>query len=407
MSSHPQSAETVQHDTQVACRHRIAVTLSLVATLLVAGCSSIGGGGRVDYDPTLVNGERAFGEEVPASEAQEAHLVMVSDDMKTYLDANVGERLLSVTRFKKLFHSLSRDGYFSSTYDADKTFNASDTFTYKAGNCLSYTNMFLAMARESGLHAYYQIVRVPPSWDADSGYLIRYTHINVLVKGVKLDKFGGGEFTVDFNAVHPEPDYHRKIVSDQYAESLFYANRSVNLIRAGQQREGFANLRRAIELVPDNPDLWINLGAFYGKRGNYQAAIDTYDVALTIDAGNKGAISGLSRAYGNLGDEEQARYYADQVKRYREKNAFYHFALAQAQYERENYDGALDAINTAIGLKRRNARFYFMRGLAEQKLGDTQAAKKSFRRAERLGSFRDLKLRYVNEFAGVTHTAPG
>ena len=408
MSSHPQSAERVRQHTLTSSRKTAALAFGLAATLLAAGCSSLGGGASVDYDPTLVNGQRAFGEEVSASEADDANLVLVSDDMKAYLDANVGERRLSVARFKKLFHSLSRDGYFSSTYDADKTYNAADTFSYKAGNCLSYTNMFLAMARETGLHAYYQIVRVPPSWDADSGYLIRYTHINVLVKGVKLDKFGGGEFTVDFNSVHPEPDYHRKTVSDQYAESLFHANRSVNLIRAGQPREGFANLRRAIELVPNNPDLWINLGAFYGKRGQYQAAIDTYNVALNIDSGNKGAISGLSRAYANLGNEEQAQYYAESGEALpREKRLLSLCAGAGAVRTRQlRWRARRDQYRHR--LKRRNGRFYFMRGLAEQKLGDMQAAKKSFRRAERLGSFRDLKLRYVNEFAGVVpHAPPG
>jgi Flp pilus assembly protein TadD len=381
---------------------------ALLVSLLVlcGGCTALPGR-MMDYDPALINGERAFGEVVPASEAGSAELTAISPEMTRYLDSRIGDSKLSSSRFKRLLKALSEDGYFTSTYNANITFNASETFAKKSGNCLSYTAMFIAMARYEGMNARFQIVRVPPSWDADSGYLIRYTHINVLLTGMKMDRMGDNDFTVDFNAVHPDPDYSRKIVSDQYAESLFHANRSVTAVRAGDDRTGLAHLARAIELVPNNPDLWINLGAFYGKRDDFASAIDAYQVGLSIDPGNKGAISGLSRAYAGAGDMANAELYGNQVKRYREKNAYYHFALAQAEFERADYPQALAAINTAIGLKRSNGRFYFMKALTEQKLGDLDSARQSFRRAERYGHFRDLKLRYVNEFAGVNQAAPG
>lgn len=380
----------------------------LLVTLLVvcSGCSALPGK-TIDYDPALINGERAFGEVVASSEVPSAELTTVSPEMVHYMNSTVGDSRLAASRFKRLLKNLSDDGYFTSTYNADKTFNAADTFANKSGNCLSYTAMFITMARYAGMNARFQIVKVPPSWDADSGFLIRYTHINVLVTGVRMDRLGAGDFTVDFNAVHPDPEYSRKIVSDRYAESLFHANRAVTSVRAGDERDGLAHLRRAIELVPNNSDLWINLGAFYGKRDDFASAIDAYEVSLSIDPGNKGAISGLSRAYASAGDMAKAEFYGNQVKRYREKNAFYHFALAQAQFEKAHYPEALTSINTAIGLKRGNGRFYFMKALTEQKLGDVDAARQSLQRAERFGRYRDLKLRYVNEFAGVNYAAPG
>ncbi len=381
------------------------------ALVLLAGVSMLSAcitlpGQQADFDPQLINGERAFGEEVLLSEAGDAQLTELSPDMKVYLHNTVGDTKLAVSKFRRLFAGLNDDGYFSSAYDANKTFNAADTFANKAGNCLSYTAMFVSMARAAGMDARFQIVKVPPTWDADSGYLIRYTHINVLVSGVRMDKLGGGDFTVDFNAVHPEPEYTRRIVSDRYAESLFHANRSVTALRQGNDRLGLAHLRAAIELEPNNPDMWINLGAFYGKLDNFQAAIDAYSIALDLDYGNKSAYSGLARAYSGIGDQEMAGFYLAKVKRYRDKNPYYHFALAQAEYEDSDYSGALSAINVAIDLKRRNGRFYFMKGLTQQKLGDFDSARKSFKRAERYGHYRDLKRRYVNELAG-NYTAPG
>ena len=326
----------------------------------------------------------------------------LSDEMIAYMDENVGDRRMNVARFKSLFYALKRDGYFESTYAAEKTFNARDTFRLKAGNCLSYTTMFITLSRYAGLDASFQVVDVPPSWDADSGYLIRYTHINALMRGVKLEKAGGEDFAVDFNSVHPDPEYRTRIVSDQYAESLFYANRSVDSVRSGDMRSSFAYMRRAIELVPHNPDLWINLGALYAKVDQDDAAIAAFEVALQIDRDNKGAIAGLSRAYYGKGDFEKSDFYAEQVQKYRDRNAYYHFALAQSRYEREEYSAALQAINTAIDIKRKSGRFYFMKGLTQQKLGNSTAARKSFEQAQRYGQFRDLKLRYVNELAGAS-----
>jgi len=387
----------------VVVRARMIGTVS--AGLLLSGCMSMSNPywdrqQGVPYD--LVTGEAVFGEEVRAAEVPEADILAVTPQMQAYVDdALSGGRYMSA-RFKHIMKGLLRDGYFKASYQPNRTNTAAETFEQKAGNCLSYTNMFIALARASGLDARYQIVDVPPSWDADSGYLIRYTHVNVLLKGVRLDKAYGEDFTVDFNEVHPDMDDPARVIDDDHASALFYANRSVNLFREGENRQAFAYLRRAIELVPDNMDFWLNLGAFYAKLEYYNEAIRAYERVLQLDRHNRGAMSGLGRAYQVLGDNERADYYIDQVKRYRDSNAYYHFAIAQTEFEKERYVEALNAINTAIDLKKRNGRFYFMKGLTEQKLGNVEAAKESFKRASRHGKYRDLKRRYSDELAGVT-----
>ncbi|MDZ7670778.1 MAG: hypothetical protein U5Q16_15630 [Gammaproteobacteria bacterium] len=141
---------------------------------------------------------------------------------------------------------------------------------------------------------------MPASWDADSGFLIRYTHINVVVQGVRLDKQPSQSVIVDFNAVHPEGDFSQRIVSDEYAESLYYANKSVNLLRADRLRQGFAYLRRALEIAPENADLWVNLGAFYATLEDYESSIEAYQVARQIDPRNKSAVAGMARSYAML-----------------------------------------------------------------------------------------------------------
>jgi Flp pilus assembly protein TadD len=361
----------------------------------------------VDYDASLVTGERLFGTEVSLDEVPDADLLSVSDTMSTFVAEHVGGNRLAITRFKRLLGALGNEGYFNAIYDPAKTQNAAETFDSKSGNCLSYTTMFIALSRVSGLEASYQVVDVPPTWDADSGFLIRYTHINALLRNVQVDRTAGTtDVTIDFNTVQPDPQYERHLVSDDYAAALFYANRSVDHVRRDELRSAFAYLRKAISLAPYNPDLWVNLGAIYAKSDDFLSAVEAYEVALTVDPGDKGAISGLARAWGNHGDAERAEVYAARVKRYRERNPFFHFAVAQAEYEGENYDRALEAINTAIDLRRREGEFHFLKGLTLYKLGDLAGARQSFSKAERYGRYRDLKLRYLGEYAGVSQPLP-
>lgn len=386
---------------------RVRIAL-IAACLLVSACSTIPEDPRLnpEYQSLLV-GDLVFSEPVSADEVPSVELLGVSDEMRTFLAEEVGTVKVPLVKFRRMFRGLNREGYFESNYLADSTRTAADTFHHKSGNCLSYTSMFIALAREAGLDARFQIVRVPPNWDADSGYLIRYTHVNVVLKGFTYDARTGKEFSVDFNDVLPDPDYPRHQISDEQATSLYYANRSVFHMRAGEMRDAFAYMKKAIDIAPDNADLWINLGAFYAKHEAFEQALTSYEVALALDPGNRGAISGLGRTHELLGNQTEADQYNDRVRRYRQRNPYYHFAIARTEFDRARYAEALGAINTAIDLKYRNGRFHFLKGLTEYKLGDLESAQTSFQRADRFGNYRDLKQRYVSGFAQADPPASG
>lgn len=388
---------------------RSALTLLMLScgVFLLSACATLSDDPREQPEyAALLDGNLVFAESVSLDEVPVVDMLEMSDEMRAFVADEVGDVRVEAVKFRRMFRSLTAQGYFNSNYIADTTRTASETFHHKTGNCLSYTSMFVALAREAGLDARFQIVRVPPNWDADSGFLIRYTHVNLVLKGFMYDARQGDEFSVDFNDVLPDPDYPRYEISDERATSLFYANQSVSHLRDGDMRQSFAFLKRAIDIAPDNPDLWINLGAFYAKQDEFEAALRSYEAALTLDPRNRGAISGMGRTHELLGNEVEAAFYNDKVRRYRERNPFYYFAIAQTEFDRARYPEALNAINAAIDLKYRNGRFHFLKGLTEYKLGDMASAQESFKRADRFGNYKHLKQRYVSDFAQVEPAAP-
>ncbi len=381
-----------------------AMLWALLLALLLAGCATPARHHEAPvlaYDPALLSGERLFGAPLVDELVPDVAVSEADEQMRDYVADLVEDAQLSATRFRRLLGGLIRDGYFGAGYSPYETLTAAEAFRARSGNCLSYTNLFVALAREAGLDAVYQVVDVPPSWDADAGFLIRYTHINVLLPGLKVERLPGEAVTVDFNIVHPDPEHARQTVSDAYAKSLYYANHSIELLRGNRPREAFAYLRRAIELESANADLWVNMGALYSIRGDFSSSIEAFQVAVQLEPANRAALAGLARSHRNLGDDEMALYYDARVRNYLETNPYYHLAMAQAAIGRADYDLALDSINRAIGLQRRSGRLHFVKGLIEEQRGDLTAARDSFRNAKRFGLRNERKLAHIDRTVGM------
>ncbi len=360
---------------------RIASFVLLAA--LTAGCQVLhvevpGDAVSVEH---LLSGEAVFGAPVPGDVA-DAALIEPDAGMREFVAGRVLAGKTSVARLARLLGKLVEEDYFAQGYRPSLTQNAADTFAAKAGNCLSYTNMFVALARLAGLDARFQIVDVPPRFDADLGLLLRNTHINVLVTNGEVRGMNRGDVTVDFNAIDTT-DYPKQVVSDAHALALYYNNLSVERWRDGHRREAFAYLRRALETDARNANLWVNLGAFYSKHGFYRHAISAHGQALKIERFNRPAMGGLAVAYEGLGQHALSTRYAQRVQSYRKRNPYYHFALAQVAFDQLSYGESVAFVERALELKRDDHRFHRLKGRAHEMLGEPEAAQASHALAER------------------------
>jgi len=381
--------------------------IALLCLLLVLGaCAArpVSAPANPAHDPALLTGERLFGAPLGADLVPEVAVAELDEAMRAFVRAHTEGDRLAVTRLRNLIQALLDEGYFGKTsYNPRETLTAAEAFRTRNGNCLSFTNLFVAMAREAGLDAVYQIVDVPPSFDADSGFLIRYTHINVLLKGLRLQNDLNEVVVVDFNVIQPDADHPRREVSDDYAASLYYANHAVERLRDSRVREAFAYLRRAIELAPENADLWVNLGALYGSRGDFRSAVESYEVAIALDPRNRTALSGLARSHRALGNPVLAEEFEARARNYLESNPYFHLANAQAAYLRGDFEPALASINRALQLERRSGRLWFVKGLIEERLGAVDEARESYRLAKRYGVTSPQKRERLENSVGMSN----
>ncbi len=286
-----------------------------------------------------------------------------------------------VLRFTRLREAMQERGLFSIVYNGSSTRTARQVFHERKGNCLSFTMLFVALARAAGLEARYQLVDVPRTFNSEGGALIVDTHVNATV----LAPFGR-KFFVDFNIANLREKYPVRVVSDRHALALFYNNLGAEALVRHEYPLSFAMLREAARTHADIPGTWVNLGVLYARHGLNAHAEAAELRALEADPTEQSALANLVAVYSALGDTQLAEECRQRIRRYREANPYYHFGVAQAAYGERRFDDALVSLRSAIRLKRDEDEFYLLQGRTFTEMGRPDRALASFTRARELAA---------------------
>jgi Flp pilus assembly protein TadD len=92
-------------------------------------------------------------------------------------------------------------------------------------------------------------------------------------------------------------------------------------------------------------------------------------------------LANLASVLHHLGREEESEYYAKKVTYYRDRNPYYHYNRAQAAYQENELEDALDYLAKAIRLKRDEHQFYYLRGLVHYQMKEYDLAAKDYEKA--------------------------
>jgi Flp pilus assembly protein TadD len=332
-------------------------------------------------DEILAGAPLGLEEIAPEVMTEEREVLALSTEMHEFLDAHVDRRGTRTTRLHQLVSAIIDSGTFGLVYD-DSTRTASETFHLRQGNCLSFSNMFVALARNVGLHVQYQEVDVPPDWTLDKDTFVLNRHINVIV-----DLEYAGTRVVDFNIGDFKTSYDMRKISDARALAHFYNNMGVERLQADDTAAAFLFFRRAIT---DNDRLfspaWTNVGTLYRRKGLLSHAEAAYLQALEARKCDLVAMSNLVRLYELLGDQRRAAAYRKKVTYHRMRNPYYRYGLAREALTAKDLEAAIGHLKFAIRKRPREDRFCFLLGLAYMRQGEEKAARHWFDRAKELAA---------------------
>jgi Flp pilus assembly protein TadD len=319
-------------------------------------------------------------------------VLAVSAEMGRFLDSNVHRKASSQVKLRALIDAIIYEGNFGLEFEG-ATRTASEMFRLRRGNCLSFSNMFIAMARYVGLEAVYQEVDIPPDWAFQNDVFLLNRHVNVSVDLGSL-----GPHVVDFNIDDFKSSYDLRKISDSRARAHYFNNMGVESMQAGDTASALGYFRKAIaENDRQFSPAWTNLGTLYSRNGHPAYAEAAYLLALKVDDEDLVAMSNLAGFYGQQGDEERAAIYRKSVMDHRKENPYLRYQRARDAYTAEDYGAAISHLKYAIRKKKNEDEFYFLLGMCYLQKGDERAAKRWLARAEEVAATDALKRRYSSK----------
>jgi tetratricopeptide (TPR) repeat protein len=279
-------------------------------------------------------------------------------------------------------------------YQLAPTHTAEETFRTQRGNCLSFVNLFVGVARENGLNPFYVEVTDYQGWSHRNGMVVSQGHI---VAGMYLD----GELkTYDFLPYRPKAYKEFQPIDDLAAATHYYNNLGAEELLAGNFPRARELLTIASLLSPGSPRALNNLGVLSAREGRTAEAFDTYQRALAIDPLNSMVMTNLARLHQQRGEAARADELLAQVEAANTTNPFFFIYQADVALARGDHRKALDYMSRALRLDTESAEVHVGLVRVFMALGEMEKVRHHLGRALKLDATNEQALRYARMVGG-------
>lgn len=276
-------------------------------------------------------------------------------------------------------------------YRAEATNTVAEAYRTREVNCLSFTLVAVALAREAGLKAQGQQIDRVLAWNLVGDVVMQSLHANAVVtlRDRNLQVKDGRDFVLDIasSGLYSQ-DYivHGYKVDDTRLLGSFYGNRAMELMAHGDLEGAKAWLGQALALDPDEAVHWNNAGVLSQRMGDLVTAESRFLRAASRNPRLMSVLNNLVALYLDKGDATRASYWKDRADRVLRRDPFYQFSLAERNEEEGRYSDAVRYYRRAISLDGREGLFRFGLARAYARVGNLRGAASELDAAARLSS---------------------
>ncbi|MCB1676384.1 MAG: tetratricopeptide repeat protein [Halioglobus sp.] len=379
-------------------RARYGLAGALCACMLLA-CAGVSTAPRaVSELPPLQLNQGSLQVAAAASLAPTPDLLAVDPSMRAFVQRYTGGVRSARQRLMLLHRALIGGGLLDLQYDPAADGTAREVFRRGTANCLSYANLFVALAREAGLDAAYQWLEMRPQWSRSGARVMVRLHVNVTV-----DLGSGGRYMVDIDPAPSRDVSGSRAISDSDAQALYHNNIAMQALAVEDLATAWPHAVRALQLSPRLPHLWLNLGAIYRLAGQHHTAESLYLYALELEPQNRSAMNNLVVLYAMEGRDADRRYWEARIEHYRDANPYYHAWLGDLAGEQGDWRGALKHYRDALQRLPGDSNLLYSTGLIHYRLNDLAAAAAYIRRAMEAATLRSEIDTYRLQLQALRH----
>jgi len=310
-------------------------------------------------------------------------LLAIPDDLRARFQQEVmtgpGSSLARLARLMRFV--FDADG-LGMVYDERATHTVAESWATRRANCLGFSALILALAREAGLPAYPQEIRETLAWREHDGTLFRSSHVNVRIKA------GHREFTVDMARDTFIARFRPQRISIARLQARYFNNLAVDALIRGDIALGQQQIDRALFLDGSSAAQWSNAGVLHKRAGNRAAAEAAYLRALELDSNHTSALHNITGLLLDSGDTARAQHYRQQLALEQAKDPLFHYLLASEYEQTGDLPQAIAHYQQAIRRHRSEHRFHSALARALLRVGDVAGANRASSRAEALSQNR-------------------
>ena len=227
-------------------------------------------------------------------------------------------------------------------YELLPTRNADETFIARQGNCLSFVNLFVAIARYQRLNPFYVEVQDYQRWNYSNGVVVSRGHI---VAGVNVD---GDLNTYDFLPYKPKSYKDFEPINDLTAMAHYYNNLGAEALMDGSVDRAEPLLRIASKLAPDFEKAMNNLGIVLLRQGQIEETVALYERGLEIHPESVPLLNNLARAYQEQGRSPEAMVLLDRLEEVNQTNPFLYVYRGELALAGGDVAAALDFMRQGL-----------------------------------------------------------
>jgi len=279
-------------------------------------------------------------------------------------------------RLQRLVEFLFDPSGLGMTYATDATLTVAQAYRARQANCLTFTLLTVALAREAGLDAHAQEIDDVVVWRVEDNVVYRFNHVNAQVA------VGRMRYTIDVARDEVMTRHQPEAISDQRLLALYYNNRAAELLAGSHPATAAPYMAMTLQLAPHYASGWANAGVLRLREDDPRGAERNYLKALALDSTHAGALFNLVTLYRNTGDEAGRIRFQRKLEKLQREDPYYQFLLAVDDEKRGDYAGAVQHYRRAIRRYHGDSRFYLGLARAYRQLGEERHAQRALHRAD-------------------------
>lgn len=165
-------------------------------------------------------------------------------------------------------------------YDPHGTLTAQEAFETRRGNCVAFTNLFIAMARSIGIPVQPALLTRRGEVERDGDLMVVNNHV------VAIYRHSQGVAVFDFFRTRQQDLVELTPIDDLWNGAIYLNNLGVRALRDGDNAGAVDMLETAVRLAPRYAALYGNLGVALRRLGDPDGALDSYILGMHIEPRN-------------------------------------------------------------------------------------------------------------------------